>query len=134
MTEDATIEAAQGPDPGHGPSIATYLVIFTLLMILLVATVAVARVDLGWANLPVAMAIAITKAMLVILFFMHVKYSGALIWLVASSGFVGLAILLGYTLSDYGSREWLASPEQTTLEKLDETAPVPGVNESPRAE
>ena len=47
------------------------------------------------------MGIAVTKATLVILFFMHVKYSSKLTWLVVAGAFLWLAILLGITLSDY---------------------------------
>lgn len=63
------------------------------LLILLAATAAFARIDLGVWNTPIAMAIAVAKAVLVILFFMEVKVSPKLIWLTAAIGFFWLAIL-----------------------------------------
>ncbi len=58
----------------------------------------------------VALAIAVTKASLVVLFFMHVRYSTPLTWLVVASGFVWLAILLALAFADYLSRGWLGNP------------------------
>jgi cytochrome c oxidase subunit IV len=86
------------------PSPTVYFVVFGLLLVLLVATVGVAFVDLGPLNLPVALAIAVTKGALILLFFMHVRYSGGLVWLVAASGFFFLLIMFVFTLADYLSR------------------------------
>jgi cytochrome c oxidase subunit 4 len=82
----------------------TYLITFLALMLLLVATVAVAYVDLGQLNLAAAMAIAVGKAVLIILFFMHVRYGRNLTWVFAAAGFFWLAILLTMAMSDYASR------------------------------
>jgi cytochrome c oxidase subunit 4 len=90
----------------HDPkrSLITYLAIFAALLILTFATVLVARIDLGVMNDVVALGIAVTKALLVVLFFMHVRGSSRLTALTATSGFLWLAILLGITLLDYFSR------------------------------
>ena len=79
-------------------------------MVLTVVTVWVASVELGWLNTPVALAIAVTKATLVVLYFMHVRYSTRLTWVVVVSGFFWLGILFVLTLSDYLSRGWLNPP------------------------
>jgi cytochrome c oxidase subunit 4 len=82
----------------------TYLVIFLLLMALLGFTVGVAFLDLGRYNLPAAMAIAVVKAVLIVMFFMHVKYASRLTWVFAAAGFFWLAIMLIFTMTDYMSR------------------------------
>ena len=69
--------------------------------------------NLGALNFPVALSIAIVKATLVILFFMHVKYSSRLTKLVAGGAFFFLVILFGLTMTDYLSRAWFASPRGT---------------------
>ena len=61
-------------------------------------------------NTPIALAIAVTKATLVILFFMHVRYSSRLTTLVLLSGFVFLLLLIIFTGSDYVSRSWPITP------------------------
>jgi cytochrome c oxidase subunit 4 len=84
-----------------------YYLIFGTLIVLTGVTVAVAFVDLKIMNTIVALSIAVLKATLVVLFFMHVKYSTRLTWVVAASGVVWLAILVALTLSDYLSRGWV---------------------------
>jgi cytochrome c oxidase subunit 4 len=91
----------------HIVSTRLYYLIFAILMVLTAATVAVAFVDLRIFNTVVALGIAVTKATLVVLFFMHVKYGTRLTWVVAASGFVWMAILFALTLSDYLSRGWV---------------------------
>jgi cytochrome c oxidase subunit IV len=86
----------------------TYYLIFAALMIGTYLTVQMAYVDLGRFNPVVALGIAIIKATLVVLFFMHVRYSTRLTGLVVVSGVFWLGILLVLTLSDYLSRGWLA--------------------------
>jgi cytochrome c oxidase subunit 4 len=85
-----------------------YFAIFLGLMGLTAITVAVAFVDLGRLNDVVALTIAVIKAVLVVLYFMHVRYSSRLTWLVVGTGFVWLLVLIGFTLSDYFSRDWLS--------------------------
>ena len=94
---------------GHVSPKSTYYAIFGALMILTGATVAAAFINLGSMNFPVAISIAIVKATLVILFFMHVKYSSRLTKMIVGIAFFFLAILLLLTLTDYGSRGWYAS-------------------------
>jgi cytochrome c oxidase subunit IV len=89
---------------GHISPKSVYYAIFGGLMVLTVLTVAVATVNLGALNFPVAIGIAITKATLVILFFMHAKYSSKLTKLFVGTAFFFLAILLGLTMTDYLSR------------------------------
>lgn len=89
----------------HVTSRKVYFLVFAALMILTLVTWLVAKVDLGWANDVVALTIAVTKAMLVLLFFMHVRYSTRMTALTATAGFLWLVILIGLTLSDYLTRE-----------------------------
>jgi cytochrome c oxidase subunit 4 len=87
-----------------------YFLIFITLMVLTGVTVWVAFIDLGFMNDVVAMAIACTKATLVILYFMHVRYSSKLTWAFVAVGFFFLLILFGLTMSDYLTRDWIAAP------------------------
>lgn len=86
---------------------STYYAIFALLMLGTAITVAVAYVDLGALNTVVALAIACTKATLVVLFFMHVKYSSKLTWAVVFGSVFWLVILLALTFNDYLTRHIL---------------------------
>jgi cytochrome c oxidase subunit IV len=81
-----------------------YYSIFGILMVLTVVTVFAAFNDLGILNFPVALGIAITKATLVILFFMHAKYSSKLTRLFVGMSFFFLIIMFALTLTDYMSR------------------------------
>ena len=81
-----------------------YFAVAAALMILLVATYAAAQIDLGPFNIVVALAIAFTKAILVVLFFMEVKWSSRLTWLIAGAGLLWLALLIGGTLDDFMTR------------------------------
>jgi len=94
----------------HVVPLSIYFAVFATLMVLTAVTVGVAFVDLGRLNTFVALGIAVAKATLVVLFFMHVKYSSKLTWLVVASGFVFLAIMLLFTLADIVSRGWLGTP------------------------
>jgi cytochrome c oxidase subunit 4 len=81
-----------------------YYTIFGLLMVLTAVTVFAAFTNLGILNFPVAISIAITKATLVVLFFMHAKYSSRLTQLFVGMSFFFLLILLTLTMTDYLSR------------------------------
>jgi cytochrome c oxidase subunit 4 len=94
----------------HIASVKSYILVFVTLMVLTTITVLVAYVNLGEWNKVVALGIASIKATLVILYFMHVKYSSRLTKLVIVSGFFFLFILLGLTMTDYASRGWLPGP------------------------
>jgi cytochrome c oxidase subunit 4 len=89
---------------GHISPKSTYYTIFGALMVLTAVTVAVAFVNLGAFNFPVAIGIAITKATLVVLFFLHVKYSSQLTKMFVGMAFFFLIILFGLSLTDYLSR------------------------------
>lgn len=102
--------SADAHSSDHVVSLKIYFAIFGALMALTALTVWVAFIDLGAMNTFVALAVAVTKATLVILFFMHVKYSTKLTWLVVASGFFFLAIMLALTMSDIVSRGWLGTP------------------------
>ena len=83
-----------------------YYVIFGILMLCTYLTVQIAFFDLGIFNTVAALTIAVFKAVLVVLFFMHVKYSTRLTWAVVIGSVFWLAILLTLTLSDYTTRVW----------------------------
>ena len=82
----------------------TYFAVYIALVLLTGLTTAVAFFDLGLANPVVALSIAILKATLVALFFMHLKYGSRLIWVFAGSALFWLMILLLLILSDYATR------------------------------
>jgi cytochrome c oxidase subunit 4 len=84
-----------------------YYTIFGVLMLGTYLTVQAAFVDLGALNTIVAMLIAVSKATIVVLFFMHVKYSTRLTWVVVIAAVFWLGILLALTGSDYLTRPWL---------------------------
>ncbi len=88
----------------HIVSRKIYFMVFGALMVLTALTVAAANFDFGALNDLIAMTIAVTKALLVILFFMHVRYGSRLTMLVVAAGFFWLGIMIVLTLSDYLSR------------------------------
>ena len=83
-----------------------YYTIFAILMFCTYLTVQIAFLDLGALNIVAALAIAVFKATLVILFFMHVKYSPKLTWAVVIGSIFWLGILLTLTMGDYLTRAW----------------------------
>ena len=90
----------------HIVPLKIYFLIFFALMIGTSLTIAAAFVNMGFLNTPVALIIALIKTSLVILFFMHVKYSPKLIGLFAVAGFIWLSIMLSLTMQDYYTRGW----------------------------
>ena len=85
-----------------------YIIIFLVLMMGTGLTVLAAFRDFpGPLNAVVALTIACVKATFVILYFMHVRYSSRLVWLIVAAALFWLAILFALTLSDYSSRSWL---------------------------
>jgi cytochrome c oxidase subunit 4 len=92
---------------GHVAPKSLYYVVFLALMVGTVLTVLVAKFDLGPLNNIVMLTVACAKALLVVLYFMHVRWGTRLTWLVAASGFFWLLILFGLTMSDYMSRGWV---------------------------
>ena len=91
----------------HIVSPKIYYVIFIALTVLTVVTWSVAKIDLGRMNAVVALTIAVIKATLVVLYFMHVRYGSRLTWVFVGAGFFWLAIMVALTLSDYMTRGWL---------------------------
>ena len=90
----------------HLVPIRVYYLIFGILMLCTGLTVAIAFVDLGALNVIAALAIAVFKATLVVLFFMHVKYSTRLTWAVVVGSVFWLFILIALTMGDYLTRPW----------------------------
>lgn len=84
-----------------------YYRIFGVLLALTALTVGVAFADLGPLNPLIALTIAAAKALLVMLFFMHVRYSPHLIWIYVAAGVIWLGHLILFTMSDYLTRGWL---------------------------
>ena len=119
---------------GHISPKTTYYAIFGALMVLTAITVTVAFINLGPLNFPVALAIAILKATLVILFFMHLKYSSQMTKLICGSAFFFLLILFGLTLSDYLSRGWFVAPGGTAGAGTQITVGPPGPVAEPAGE
>jgi len=92
-----------------------YVQVFAALLVLTAITVAASFYDLGggrlhYANAIVALTIAVSKATLVVLYFMHVRYSSRLTWVFVGAGVFWLLILIGLTLSDVLTRGWLPVP------------------------
>jgi cytochrome c oxidase subunit 4 len=83
-----------------------YFSVFGALLVFTALTVIAANINFGRMNDVIAITIAVTKMMLVLLFFMHVRYSSRLIWVIVASMFFWLLILLSLTLTDYTSRDW----------------------------
>ena len=91
---------------GHVVPIKIYIAVFAGLICLTALTTGVAFVNMGRMNTVVALAIAVAKMLLVILFFMHVKYSPGLTRIVVLAGFFWLAILVALSLADELTRSW----------------------------
>jgi cytochrome c oxidase subunit IV len=105
MTEHPSHPVAEHHEH-HIVSPRMYLLIFGALLVGTAITVGASYIDLGEWNPVIALAIACTKAVLVILFFMHIKYSSRVMKLTVASGFFTFLVLITMTLSDYISRAW----------------------------
>jgi cytochrome c oxidase subunit 4 len=92
--------------PSHVLPKRVYYTIFAILLFCTYLTVQIAFLDLGTMNTVAALAIAFFKATLVVLFFMHVKYSSRLTWAVVLGSLFWFGILLALTMSDYLTRAW----------------------------
>lgn len=113
---------SHGHDPHHGGHqtvghivpLPIYLAVWIALMVLLVLTVAAARMHLGTiGNWVILLAIAILKTVLVVLFFMHVKYAPRIIWVTLGAAVLWLITLMGLTMTDYISRSWTMSGSES---------------------
>jgi cytochrome c oxidase subunit 4 len=96
--------------PAHVQPVRVYFSVFAALMGLTLLTVGAAFLDLGPANTFVALAIAVVKSTLVILYFMHVKGNTKLVPVVILSGVFFLLLLFLLLAADYGTRGWLGVP------------------------
>ncbi len=98
----------------HVVPLRIYFAVFAGLMVLTAITVWVAFIDLGtiWSplNSIIALSIAVLKATLVVLFFMHVRYGSRLTAVSIAAGLFWLGIFIALTMSDYLSRAWLGTP------------------------
>jgi cytochrome c oxidase subunit IV len=109
MSDDTQNEILDTEPTHHSEHIVSpkvYGVIFGALMLGTAITVIASYMELGIFNPIVALAIACTKAVLVILFFMHVKYSSRLTKLTVAAGFFTFIVLITMSLTDYISRAW----------------------------
>lgn len=133
------------PDPHafvepHVP-VRTYLMIFAALMVLMFLTVAAAFLPhehMGNWSIIIALAIATLKAVLVVLYFMHVKFASPLVKIFVLAGFFWFFILLGLTFSDYLTRPWLPQSAGWQDHPLRATRsipdPIPGETPAPEVE
>lgn len=94
----------------HTVSLRIYYAVFATLVVLTLVTAGVAFIDLGILNPVVAITIAVCKASLVVLFFMHVRYRGGFAWVFIGAGVLWLAFLIAFTLSDVATRGWIPAP------------------------
>ena len=94
----------------HIVPVRIYVTIFLVLLVGTALTVAAAFIDFpGRFNTIVALTIATIKATFVVLFFMHVRYSARLVWVIVIAALFWMAILFAFTFSDYFTRGWLST-------------------------
>jgi cytochrome c oxidase subunit IV len=94
----------------HIVPVRIYVTIFLVLLVGTGLTVLAAFQDFPWYfNTIVAMTIAVTKATFVVLYFMHVRYSTRLVWVIVTSALFWMVILFALTFSDYQTRGWIPS-------------------------
>jgi cytochrome c oxidase subunit 4 len=101
---------AHGHNEPHIVPIPVYLAVFATLIVMTWVTAFVSTIDLGKWNIFVALAIAIFKASIVILFFMHVRYSTRMTKFIVACGFFWLMMLLFITMTDIWTRTWMGVP------------------------
>jgi cytochrome c oxidase subunit 4 len=119
---------------GHVVPVKTYVLIFSALLALTALTTSMAYVDLGEWNTVVALVIASCKATLVVLFFMHLRWSPRLMRVVVLSSLLWLAILISLTTTDFFSRDWTPVPEswKSSLLRLPNLPPSAAQTVMPR--
>ena len=92
----------------HIVPVRIYVTIFLVLLVGTALTVGAPFQDFPWQlNTIVAMTIAITKATFVVLYFMHVRYSARLIWVILAAALFWMGIMFALTFSDYWTRGWI---------------------------
>ena len=93
----------------HIVPVRIYVTIFLALLFGTALTVAAAFYDFPWQlNAIIALAVATTKGTLVVLYFMHVRYSIRLVWVIVAAALFWIAIMFALTLSDYWTRDWIS--------------------------
>jgi cytochrome c oxidase subunit IV len=105
-TEKEVLDTEPTHHATHIVSPKIYGMIFAALLVCTALTVAASYLELGVFNAVVALAIACFKAVIVILFFMHVKYSSRLTKLTVAAGFFTFLVLITMSMTDYISRAW----------------------------
>ena len=94
----------------HIVSVRVYITIFLVLLVGTALTVWAAFVDFPFGlNTIIAMTIAVTKATFVVLYFMHVRYSARLIWVIVGSALFWMALMFAFTFADYLTRGSLST-------------------------
>ncbi|MCB0207825.1 MAG: cytochrome C oxidase subunit IV family protein [Anaerolineae bacterium] len=94
----------------HITPVSTYLMVFAGLMVLLALTLYVGYTDFGTFNKTVTLIVAITKASLIMYFFMHLRHSSGLVWVFGLLGFFFFIILLLIGMGDYAARGTIQGP------------------------
>jgi len=110
MEHAAAHAAHPGETHGHIAPVKMYVAIFLALVAGTAITVAVAYLDLGFFNTAVALGVAVTKATLVVLYFMHVRWASRLTWVVILGSLFWLILLFVIGMTDYLSRGWMGVP------------------------
>ncbi len=95
---------------GHIAPAKLYVAIWAILMVMTLTTVLVSFVDIGPMNIVIALAIATFKGTLVVLFFMHLRYSPKLTMVTVVAAMFFLFLLLSLTMTDYLTRAWATYP------------------------
>src|SRR5580658_9202697 len=108
MSEHSENNAAEHSE--HIVPVRVYIAVFLTLIVMTWVTAFVSTIDLGRLNIFVALAIAIFKASLVILFFMHVKYGTRLTKFIVLAGLYWLILLLFIAMVDLWTRGWMGVP------------------------
>ena len=94
----------------HIVPVRVYATIFLILLVGTALTVWAAFIDFPWRlNTVVALTIATVKATFVVLYFMHVRYSARLVWVIVTAAFFWMAIMFAFTFADYFTRGWLST-------------------------
>jgi len=99
--------SAVSPHESHETPMSLYYTIYAILMVLLVLTVAVAYFDFGALSMPIAMTIAVVKAALVVVYFMHMRHTGKLMWIYTAVGVIWLICMIASIVIDGYARGYL---------------------------
>jgi cytochrome c oxidase subunit 4 len=94
----------------HVTAVRTYFAVFAALFVFTIVTAVVAYFDFGLLNTTIALGIAVTKATLVVWYFMGVRYNTPLTKVVVVAGLFWLLIMFALTMNDYLTRAWLGVP------------------------